>query len=153
MGTLLLVVASVLAACGAGDAEVSQGTVESVSSFTPALDGLLVEWKRAGGECPECAYVLGLQADGDATFESAAGTSDLAYDASSLRADLNRLDPTDLVVGRDDCGREVDGDAPVLVLHQNGAAPLVIDSCYETIDREHPLIVLVLELLERTDHG
>ena len=146
-------VAFVVAACGADDLERdTQGAVESVSSFAPALDGLLVEWKRSGGDCPECAFVFGLRADGDAVFESAAGTSELAYDASSLRAELTRLDPVDLVLGGDDCGREVDGDAPVLVLHQDGAEPLVIDGCYQTIDREHPLIVLVLELLERADN-
>lgn len=152
-GIWLVALASVLVACGGDDdVDVAGGPVTSGDAFSPATDGTLVEWERSAGECPECAYELRLGSDGIAVFESAAGETELEHDAAALRAELDRLDPTELVVGRDDCGREVDGNASVLVVHRTGAAPLEIDDCYETVDREHPLMVLVLEVFERADN-
>lgn len=152
-GILLLALASVLVACGDDDVEqVAGGPTTSAASFTPPAGGTLVEWTESAGECPECAYDLRLEAGDVAVFESAAGEIELEHDAVTLRAELDRLDPTELVIGRDDCGREVDGNAPVLVLHRADATPLEIDDCYETIDREHPLMVLVLEVFERADN-
>ena len=47
------------------------------------------------------------------------------------------LDPSDLITGGADCGREVDGDAPTLRVRGVG----LLDGCYATWDSAHPLLV------------
>lgn len=115
------------------------------TSFTPAATGTLVTWAMTAGECFACGFELRLDADGTATYEPDLGRATVAFDADALDAVLSDLDPSSLVTGITDCGREVDGNAPVLTLH-GVDGELELDDCFLVLDRDHPLLALVLDL-------
>lgn len=116
--------------------------------YTPATEGDLVAWSMAGGECQSCGFDLRLDVDGRARYRPDPGRATTTFDVATLRELLDDLDPAALVTGTDDCGREVDGNAPLLTLYRDAGDPLVIDDCYSTVDRDHPLLVFVLDVLD-----
>ena len=125
-------------------------TASNLPPFEPPASGTLVRWYQTAGECQVCGYTLELDASGTATYVGFETESTVTFDADDLRARLDRIDEQALIVGVDDCGREVDGNAPVLEL-VTADDEIVIDDCYETIDRTHPVMELVLSALQEAE--
>lgn len=165
---LAAIVAALLvagAACSSDDATVVRGEDPATSTtspispevtgpsdplptdWTPATQGDLVAWSMTAGECSNCGFDLRLAADGTATYRPDLGRASATFDPAELRVLLDDLDPSALVASVTDCGREVDGNAPSLTLFRDAAEPLVIDDCYTEIDRDHPLMVFILDVL------
>lgn len=154
------VLAAVLLAAGCGDDDVTTATAggqpgEATASTTSTTagpddpipghpvvdeDGVLYRVTLPPGECQSCRYALALDLDGVATYTAPGEdheprTVTVGYDAAAFVDLLTGVSTEDLVAGRTDCGREVDGNAPVFAL---GPGPEV-DTCYRELDSTHPV--------------
>jgi hypothetical protein len=112
----------------------------------PVVDdrGVLYRIALPPGECQSCAFELELRLDGTASYTAPdehfdAHTVSVDYDAPALVELLTLVEGHELVAGPTDCGREVDGNAPVFAL---GPGP-EIDTCYQELDAAHPVNVFV----------
>ena len=124
----LMLLALLAAACGAGQRSATDGPAEAVEQVT---------YRYIAGECQQCGFELVVTDDG-ATFASNGLVDELAVDTDRFRAAL--ADESALTLGDDDCGREVDGNAPILT------TDVEIDFCFHVPNDDHPLVQLVREL-------
>ncbi len=141
------------AACGSDEAPNVGGAPSStpagetiVEEAEPAVDndGVLVRYAMSSGECPECGFEMTLNRDGTATLESPLGNIAARFEPAMLTSFVADFDRDDLIIGRDDCGRERDGNAPVMSL-----PGVELDLCDYEIDEQHPLIIQVESELRR----
>ena len=160
MARTLAIVAAVLlalAACGDDTTDVDVGGSATSSSTTsttfrsvepgtvdPATEGTMLRWFETAGECHVCGFSIGFDADGTATYEGFRTRSTIAFDVEELSGLISRIDHQPLADGTDDCGREVDGNAPVLEVFTADGTVHTIDDCYQPIDRDHPVMAFVL---------
>lgn len=158
MARTLAIVAAVLlalAACGDDTADIDAGgaaasttstTLRSVEPGTvdPATEGTMLRWFETAGECHVCGFSITFDADGRATYEGFRTRSTIAFDVAELSGLVSRIDHQPLSDGTDDCGREVDGNAPVLEVFTADGTVHTIDDCYQPIDRDHPVMAFVL---------
>jgi hypothetical protein len=108
------------------------------------MEGVLVRLQLFGGECDRCDYRVEFGEDGVASYSSPRGDTVAEYDADALRALVAPVDPATLVIGVDDCGREVDGNAEVITLRL-----VELDLCYYEVDSTHPLVTFVRDQRDR----
>lgn len=155
---LALAVALVATACGDDDpVDAAGGTTTTAlrtiepGTFEPATEGTMLRWYEAAGECPDCAFSITFDASGTATYEGADATATVTFDVDELASRMEAVDGPPLTEGTDDCGREVDGNAPVLELSRSDGTVLEIDDCYRPIDREHPIMVFVYGVLDEAE--
>lgn len=147
---LLAALALVASACGGTPDATTATTPDTIPTPTGAPlpevvlgEGELVRHRLIGGECDRCDHDLVLRDDGSASLRSSRGDVDTTYDAARLRALLASFDPASFVIGEADCGREVDGNAPILT-----AAGVEIDLCLWQVDPTHPLPAFVDGVLD-----
>lgn len=160
LAAVAFVAMGVVAACGGdadetavgGSSEATTTTTAAVVApepFDAAFEGTLVRWSETAGECQVCGFSITFDASGTAVYEGYRTRSTVEFDVDRLRERLDRIDRASLTEGTDDCGREVDGNAPVLEVHRADGPVLEIDDCYTPIDRDHPLMTFVLETMSQ----
>lgn len=149
---------SLAAACGDDSTDLDAGSAATTSSTTtsttvqsvgpgtvdPATEGTMLRWFETPGECHVCGFSIDFDADGTATYEGYRTRSTITFDADDLSGLISRIDQQPLANGTDDCGREVDGNAPVLEVITADGTVHSIDDCYQPIDRDHPVMEFVL---------
>lgn len=155
---VLAVVSLAAAACGddggttttavtATTGSTVRGQTVEPGTFEPATTGPLLEWYETAGECQTCGFSITFDASGTAVYEGHRTRATVAFDVDDLVGRLERIDHQPLTDGRDDCGREVDGNAPVLDVYPASGGTRTIDDCYTPIDRDHPVMAFVLATL------
>ena len=161
---VIIVVALICLTAGCGDvtSDVDAGAATPSSSTTstsstsrpdepvtvdPATEGTMIRWYETAGECHVCGFSIDFDADGIATYEGYRTRSTIDFDVEALSGLVSRIDHQPLSEGTDDCGREVDGNAPVLEVFTADGTVHTIDDCYQPIDRGHPVMEFVLSHL------
>lgn len=98
------------------------------------FDGVLARYSMPGGECDRCDFVTTFRADGTVQLRSSRGDRDGTFDAAALGALVEAFDPSTFAGDETNCGREVDGNAPIV------AVPVAeIDLCFWVADPTDPL--------------
>lgn len=158
------VVLVVLAACASDDDQSVEavppraGPVDSTpaepttTTGTPRMpeDGILAVWTMSGGECgAPCAFTGTFRADGTLLWSSGRGGAVVEFDPAEAIAVNGSLSADALTDGADDCGREVDGNAPSLLVRDRSGDPLGIDTCYASLRPDHPFTRLTEEPVDR----
>lgn len=106
-------------------------------------EGRVLSYYLPTGECHTCAFTITIEADGSAVYHRLGVDVAFTVDVPRLRGIVTETDTDELIVGTTDCGREVDGNAPVLELRGEK-----IDSCFRKLDPTHPLLAYLGEQLD-----
>jgi hypothetical protein len=89
----------------------------AVSGDFPAptdFDGVLARYSMPGGECDRCDFATTFRDDGTVELRSSRGDHDSSFEVAALRDLLAAFVPSEFATTPADCGREVDGNAPIL---------------------------------------
>lgn len=143
------VLAAAAGACANGDQATTAGgpaatapadptTPPDPEPFVPAATGVVAQLAFVAGECHDCGYVLQVHADGTVVYNAYNRFHVSEVDSATMQL-LADADLDDLADGADDCGREVDGNAPILVLVDDAGQATTIDSCYTPFVDDHPV--------------
>lgn len=136
LGALALI-ALVVAGCGA--ISTTSGPDGAVNA---PWEGTVLAYQLPVGECHTCGYELTIDADGSANYHRLGVDRQFTVDVDELRRLVTGTDAGQIIVGSTDCGREVDGNAPILELWGQK-----IDSCYNEIDPNHELMTYLHQQL------
>lgn len=115
--------------------------VVDTSRPAPATVDPLLVWALEPGECQDCAFTMTVFADGTVLWVTpgqvgfAAEPLDSAVRDAAAEATVENL-TTDTTT---DCGREVDGAAPVLTVYA-ADGPVGVDTCYAFLDSRNPVV-------------
>ena len=132
----------------------SEGVVDS------PWEGTVLAYQLPVGECHTCGFELTIDAAGSANYHRLGVDRRFTVEVDELRRLVTGTDASEIIVGVTDCGREVDGNAPILELWGHK-----IDFCYHEIDPDHELmtylrqqlatgrnLLLINEPLQLSDH-
>jgi hypothetical protein len=144
---ILTVAALVLSACGGGVTTATGPTVTSPHEPIPSepgnvvagpWEGTVLVYRLVAGECRTCGFELSIDADGTANYHRLGVDRQFTVGVAELRRLVTGTDASEIITGPTDCGREVDGNAPILELWGQE-----IDFCYNEIAPDHELMTYV----------
>ncbi|MDJ0767678.1 MAG: hypothetical protein QNJ12_02750 [Ilumatobacter sp.] len=96
---------------------------------------LLARYRMPGGECDRCDFDLGFRSDATVVLRSSRGDVVADYELDVLQALVGQFDLAEFATGTTDCGREVDGNAPIVLVGDTE-----IDLCFVEVRPDDPLI-------------
>lgn len=120
---------------------------EAPSRAVDDLGAVLFTYSVPAGHCVGCDYAVAFDANGTATYTEEASsrpriTSMVSYDREELTGLLAVGPPSGSPT---DCGRGVDGNAPILRF----AEGTTIDLCFVDVGAAHPLVAFAEGVVER----
>lgn len=133
LGAVALIV---LVATGCGDeSTTSQPAGRPEGVVDVPWEGTVLAYQLPVGECHTCDFALTIDADGSASYRRLGVDRRFTVDVAELRRLVTGTDASEIITGSTDCGREMDGNAPILDLWGHK-----IDFCYNDIDPDHELM-------------